>query len=448
MTGGADGLLISPGTRKHTAAGGSETGDDGSSERHERVQRFEWRKRRNEFQWVQRLEWRKRGASNAAPVAPPPTPQPPMPDATAPITAPAEPMWPDAQPGTLEATPVAEVVVMEAVADDGSAVEVVAAVVPDTFALDQFPSTMMDFELTLQHVLGRAALLFPNKEIVTNTANGPQRTTYGAWAKRVSQLGGALSQLGVQQGDRVATLGWNTASHLECYFAIPCYGAVLHTLNLRLSPQDLAYIINDAQDSIIFADSDLVPLLERVSDQLTTVRAIVVMNGTPQVSDPSKLPPMYDYEELLAAQPAEFAWPQLDEKQAAAMCYTSGTTGNPKGVVYTHRSIILHSMAGGLPDVLNVSERDVVFPFVPMFHANAWGLAHSAPMFGAKLVFPGRLMDPANCAKIMADEKVTLAAAVPTVWVPRCNCWTRIPAPTTSRTCSASSAAARPFRWR
>ncbi len=280
-----------------------------------------------------------------------------------------------------------------------------------------FPSTMMDYDLTLQHTLGRAATLFPNKEIVTNTADGPQRTTYGAWAKRVNQLGGVLKQLGVQQSDRVATLGWNTASHLECYFGIPCYGAVLHTLNLRLSPQDLAYIVNDAQDSVIFVDSDLLPMIERFADQLTPVRALVVMNGKAQPTGQVKLPPIYDYEELLAAQPTEFDWPKLDEKQAAAMCYTSGTTGNPKGVVYNHRSIILHSLGISLPDVEGLSERDVVFPFVPMFHANAWGLAHAAPMVGAKIVFPGRLMDAVSCTKLMADEKVTLTGAVPTVWI-------------------------------
>ena len=280
-----------------------------------------------------------------------------------------------------------------------------------------FPSTIMDFELTLQHTLGRAAGLFANKQVVTNTAGGPQRTTYGALTQRVNQLGGVLKQLGVQPGDRVATLAWNTATHLECYFAIPCSGAVLHTLNLRLFPQDIAYIINDAQDSLIFVDADLLPILEKIADQLIPVRALIVMNGRAQPSSQAQLPPIYDYEELLAGQPTEFGWPRLDEQQAAAMCYTSGTTGSPKGVVYSHRSIMLHSLAGGLPDVLDISERDVIMPFVPMFHANAWGLAYEAPLFGASLVFPGRLMDPVSVTKLMAAERVTLAGGVPTIWI-------------------------------
>ena len=278
-------------------------------------------------------------------------------------------------------------------------------------------STMMSFPLTLQHTLDRATRLFADREIVTNTENGAARTTYGAWAKRVNQLAGALTKLGIKPGDRVGTLGWNSAAHLELYFAIPCIGAVLHTLNLRLFPQDLSYIINDAQDSVIFVDGDLVPLLERIADQLTSVRALVVMNSPAKRASDVPLPQMLDYETLLAEQPTEYAWPALDENQAAAMCYTSGTTGNPKGVVYSHRSIVLHSIVGAMPDVLSLSENDVVMPFVPMFHANAWGLAHGAPMVGASLVFPGRLMDPVSVTKLMESERVTLAAGVPTIWI-------------------------------
>jgi fatty-acyl-CoA synthase len=278
-------------------------------------------------------------------------------------------------------------------------------------------STMMDVPLTLQHTFDRAIRLFPKKTVVTNTENGPVRTTYGDWGKRVLRLANVLDRLGVKQGDRVATLGWNTTTHLELYFAVPCVGAVLHTLNLRLFPQDLGFIIDDAQDSLIFVDADLLPLLERVSDRLGSVRSLVVMNGSAKPGAGVTLPPLLDYEELLAAAAEEYTWPELDERQAAAMCYTSGTTGNPKGVVYSHRSMVLHSIVASMPDVLQLSERDTVMPFVPMFHANAWGLAHAAPMVGANLVFPGRLMDPVNVTRLMASERVTAAGGVPTIWI-------------------------------
>jgi fatty-acyl-CoA synthase len=187
---------------------------------------------------------------------------------------------------------------------------------------------------------------------------------------------------------------------------------------LRLFPQDIAYIINDAQDSVIFVDADLLPILEKISDQLGPVRNVVVMNGKANPTDASKLPPILDYEELLAAAPNDtYPWPELDERQAAAMCYTSGTTGNPKGVVYSHRSVLLHSICLTQADVGGLSERDRAMPFVPMFHANAWGLAHAAPLVGATLIFPGRLMDPVSVTNLIASEKVTLAAGVPTIWI-------------------------------
>jgi fatty-acyl-CoA synthase len=278
-------------------------------------------------------------------------------------------------------------------------------------------STMMDFQLTLQHTFDRAVHLFPKRTIVTNTENGPVRTTYGEWGRRVLRLANVLDRLGVKQGDRVATLAWNNATHLELYFAVPCVGAVLHTLNLRLFPQDLGFIVNDAQDSLIFVDADLLPLLERIADRLGSVRNLIVMNGSAKPSGSVVLPPILDYEELLAAAPEEYSWPTLDERQAAAMCYTSGTTGNPKGVVYSHRSIMLHSLAFPLADAIGLSERDIVMPFVPMFHANAWGLAHGSPMVGASLVLPGRLLDPLTITKLIASEHVTVAAGVPTIWI-------------------------------
>jgi fatty-acyl-CoA synthase len=292
-----------------------------------------------------------------------------------------------------------------------------APIMPPSMTEAGFSSTMMDYQLTLQHTLNRAARLFSQRAIVTNTPAGPVRTTYGAWARRVNRLAGALEHLGVKRGDRVATLGWNTDKHLELYFGAPCMGAVLHTLNLRLFPQDLAYIINDAGDSLIFVDADLLPLLEKIADQLGPVRNLIVMNGTAQPSGNVSLPPILDYEELLAAESEHYAWPELNERDAAAMCYTSGTTGNPKGVVYSHRSMMLHSLAFPQADAIGLSERDIVMPFVPMFHANAWGLAHAAPMVGASLVLPGRLLDPVTITKLIASERVTVAAGVPTIWI-------------------------------
>ena len=274
---------------------------------------------------------------------------------------------------------------------------------------------MMDYPLTLQHAFNRAVRIFPRKEIVTQTDNGLHRYTYRDWGKRTLQLANALHSAGVQEGDRVATFGWNTYRHLELYFAVPCMGAVLHTLNIRLFADQLVYIINNAEDKIIFVDGDLVPLLESIADQLTGVKQYVIMGEAPGAT--GKLQPAIDYEAFIAGQPESYDWPQLDENAAAAMCYTSGTTGNPKGVLYSHRSIFLHSMAVGLTDGLAIGEHDVVLPIVPMFHANAWGLPHATVMFGSKIVLPGRFMDPVSLAHLMAQERVTFTGAVPTIWI-------------------------------
>lgn len=276
-------------------------------------------------------------------------------------------------------------------------------------------SLMMDYPLTLQHFFKRAIRLFGRKEIVTLTDQGKHRYTYVDWGKRVQQLANALAGAGVQQGDRIATFGWNTYRHLELYFAIPCLGAVLHTLNIRLFPEQLSYIVNDAEDQIIFVDGDLVPLLEGQVEQFSSVKLYVIMGEAPNAT--GKLQPSIDYETFIGSQPETYAWPELDENLPAAMCYTSGTTGNPKGVVYSHRSTYLHSMAVGLADGLALSEQDTVFPLVPMFHANAWGLAHAAVMMGAKQVFPGRFMDPLNTARLLSEERVTVAGGVPTLWI-------------------------------
>jgi fatty-acyl-CoA synthase len=294
------------------------------------------------------------------------------------------------------------------------------AVTPPASA--SFASTMMDHPLTVQYIFQRAMRYFPKRELVTVTADGTERMTYADLAPRVVQLASALAKLGVRRGDRVATLGWNTTRHYECYFAIPCMGAVLHTLNLRLPADQLGFIIQDAEDAVIVADADLVPLLDKVRGSLGSVKAIVVMNGpVPEISvsadGQTSFPPLLEYEALLADAPADFTWPDLDEREACAMCYTSGTTGNPKGVVYSHRSSVLHAIATTQADTIALSGRDTVMPIVPMFHVNAWGLPHAAGLVGAKIVFPGKFMDPARVAQVMADEKVTLSGGVPTIWL-------------------------------
>src|SRR5579875_1544523 len=274
---------------------------------------------------------------------------------------------------------------------------------------------MMDYPLTLQHCFDRAVRIFSRKEVVTLTESGLHRYTFAEWGKRTQQLAHALHNAGIKEGDRVATFGWNTYRHLELYFGIPCMGAVLHTLNIRLFADQLEYIINNAEDRIIFVDGDLVPLLEKLADQLKSVKLYVIMGDAPNST--GKLQPSVDYETLIGGQPEKYEWPRLDENTAAAMCYTSGTTGNPKGVIYSHRSVFLHSMGVGLADGAGLSEQDVVFPVVPMFHANAWGFPHASVMMGAKLVLPGRFMDPLKVGQLMSDEHVTVAAGVPTIWI-------------------------------
>lgn len=275
---------------------------------------------------------------------------------------------------------------------------------------------MMDWPLTLHHFLDRAARLFPRKEIATRTAAGMHRYTYADFHQRVHRLAHALNRLGIGRGDRVATFAWNTYRHLEIYFAAPCMGAVLHTLNIRLAPDQLIYIINHAEDRVIFVDASLVPLLERIRDQIPTVKAFVIMSDTSPVQ--TALSPALDYEALIAESPeAPYPWPRLDENAAAGMCYTSGTTGNPKGVVYSHRAIFLHSLALCLADTFGICERDVLMPVVPMFHANAWGMPFAGVMVGAKLVFPGPHLQPRDIAELIQNERVTVTAGVPTIWI-------------------------------
>jgi fatty-acyl-CoA synthase len=273
---------------------------------------------------------------------------------------------------------------------------------------------MQDYPLTTVSIFERAERLFPEKEVVTSLPDGKHRYTYGEWADRTRRLGGVLDMLGISDTGRVATFGWNSYRHLELYFAIPNTGRVLHTLNIRLFADQLTYIVEHAEDEAIFIDRSLLGLFWPLVDQMKKPSHFVVMDdGKGEIPDD---PRITFYEDLLAeAKPVEFRVD--DEYRAAAMAYTSGTTGNPKGVVYSHRSTVLHTLACMTADVLGIRESDVVLPVVPMFHANAWGLAHAAPFSGADLVFAGADLKPKNIVNLIESERVTVAAGVPTIWM-------------------------------
>jgi fatty-acyl-CoA synthase len=275
---------------------------------------------------------------------------------------------------------------------------------------------MSPYQLTLPHLFDRAERLFADKTIATATRGGIERTTYGEWAQRTRRLAGALDALGVSADGRVGTFAWNSARHLELYFAAPCSGRVLHTLNIRLFPEDIVYIADHAEDEVVFADRSLLKLLWPLVDDFKTVRHVVVMDDGDdcEIPDDSRI---LHYEELIASAEPVAEFRIEDENQAAAMCYTSGTTGHPKGVVYSHRSVVLHSLGTMLVDSVAVCEADVVLPVVPMFHANAWGLCQAAVAAGAQLAFPGPDLSPRAIANLMESEKVTLAAGVPTIWM-------------------------------
>jgi acyl-CoA synthetase (AMP-forming)/AMP-acid ligase II len=271
---------------------------------------------------------------------------------------------------------------------------------------------MMQVPLTLVHFFDRAGKYFAKNEIVSRRPDkSVQRSTYGDFHRRTQKLANALARLGVKRGDRVATLGWNHGRHLEAYFAIPLCGAVLHTLNPRLSVQDIAYIINHAEDSVVLVDDVLWPLWERIRPEVKPRQVIVWGNGQPAPEG------ALDYEQLIEGEMAEFSPPSIGESDAAGLCYTSGTTGRPKGVLYSHRALVLHSLLSALPDSIGLSQNDVVLPVVPMFHVNAWGLPFTATMVGAKQVFPGPHLDPVSVLNLLSDERVTLTAGVPTVWL-------------------------------
>jgi fatty-acyl-CoA synthase len=273
---------------------------------------------------------------------------------------------------------------------------------------------MMDFPLTLTELVTRAGRYHARAEVVSVLPDrSVVRSTHGDFAARSKRLASALTRLGVEPGTRVATLCWNHRQHLECYVAIPAMGAVVHTLNLRLHPHELGYIANHAEDSVVVVDHSLWPLFEKIRDGIRSLRHVIVV---PDKGEP--VPPgTHDYEQLLAAEDGTFSWPELAESTAAMLCYTSGTTGNPKGVLYSHRSIVLHAMAAALPNAMGLSVDDVVLPVVPMFHASAWGMPYAALLGGSKIVFPGPHLDPASIVLLMEKERVTVAGGVPTIWL-------------------------------
>ncbi len=272
---------------------------------------------------------------------------------------------------------------------------------------------MMDYPLTIGAILRRAETVFPHKTIVTRRPDRSlHRSAYADLGRRARQLAAALARLGVAPGDRVATLAWNHQQHLEAYFGVPILGAVLHTLNLRLHPDELSFIVNHAEDKVLLVDATLLPVFEKIRDRVKPKHVVVIgANGAPPDG-------MLDYESLVGAEDARgFALPDLDERTAAAMCYTTGTTGRPKGVLYSHRALVLHSLVSLAVDTIGISETDVVLPVVPMFHANAWGAPYTGALAGATQVLPGPHLDPASLLDLFQGERITIALGVPTVWL-------------------------------
>jgi fatty-acyl-CoA synthase len=274
---------------------------------------------------------------------------------------------------------------------------------------------IMDYPLTLTQFFERSRKLFHRKTMATRVPGvGLQRYTYADYAERVCRLSAVLAGLGLKKGDRVGTFAWNSHRHMEVYFAAPLMGMVLHTVNIRLSPQDLTYIINHAEDQVLIVDASLWHLLEPIRKDLTSVKHVIVMKDAPTAEIPAGA---MDYEALLAAAKPIETWPTLNETDAAGMCYTSGTTGHPKGVLYTHRGIYLHCFGSSSVDVLGICERDVILHIVPMFHANAWCVPFAGVMNGSTQIFGGPNPQPRDILEIVHHERVTVVGAVPTVWI-------------------------------
>ena len=275
---------------------------------------------------------------------------------------------------------------------------------------------MQHTPLLMWRLLERGARVAPREEIVTATASGSRRLTYVDLRNRAHQLAHALRDAGIRTGHRVGTFMWNGSRHLEAYYATAGMGAVLHTLNIRLSDTDLEYIVNHAADELIIVDSDLLPLLEKLKGRIPTVKRIVVATEEGFEKWHTGLPNPVDYETFIRGKPTRYEWPEIDENSSLGLCYTSGTTGNPKGVEYEHRAQYLHTMAQCMTDSMGLSGTDTLCGIVPMFHAQGWGLPWSATMLGMKQVMPSRYMDPAKLVALMADEGVTISAGVPTIW--------------------------------
>ncbi|MBL0075705.1 MAG: long-chain-fatty-acid--CoA ligase [Rhodocyclaceae bacterium] len=277
---------------------------------------------------------------------------------------------------------------------------------------------MQDRPLLISTVIEHAAKFHPAAEIVSRTAEGPiHRCTYADIHRRSKQLANALTKLGVQPGERVASLAWNGYRHMEMYFGVSGTGAVLHTINPRLFPEQIEYIANHAEDQFLFFDLTFLPIVEKLAAAMTSVKGFVLMTDRTHLPAITRVPNLICYEDLIGDQSSDYDWPQFDENTASSLCYTSGTTGNPKGVLYSHRSSLLHSMMASAVDGLGLGANETALLIVPMFHVNAWGMPYAGALCGAKLVMPGPAMDGKSVYELMRDEKVTLALGVPTVWL-------------------------------
>jgi acyl-CoA synthetase (AMP-forming)/AMP-acid ligase II len=276
---------------------------------------------------------------------------------------------------------------------------------------------MQDYPLMISSLISFADLYHGDVDLVSRTVEGPiHRYTYREAHKRSKQVANALLSLGVKPGDRIGTLAWNGYRHLELYFGISGVGAVLHTINPRLFPEQIVYVANHAEDQYLFVDLTFIPLIEGLADKLSTIKGFIVMTDEAHMPQ-TKIPNLLCYETLIGKHTDDYVWPRLDENTASSLCYTSGTTGNPKGVLYSHRSTVLHSFCVCTIDGLGISSGEIILPVVPMFHANAWGTPYAAAMCGAKMVFPGFKMDGESIYELLDTEKVSLTLAVPTVWL-------------------------------